>query len=120
MNAFLKDRKAYLTRTKGLTGTELELRARTELQKMHHLMIDCSPVGDDFDGSNREGKGSTRCNRTSCQTKHHVHFMNSGTNKKYCLSCAMEIRFENFKEMDLYPNFNEELDALFVKEGWKP
>lgn len=119
MNAFLKDRKEYLERTKGITGNTLELRARTELQKMHQLMMDCAPVGDNFDGTSREGKGDTRCNRTSCQTKYHVHFMNSGTHKKYCLNCAMDIRFANFREMDLYPDFNKELDVMFVANGWK-
>lgn len=120
MNSFFKDRKEYLTKKTGLTGNALELRVRTELQKMHYFMMDCSPVGDDFNGASREGKGSTRCNRTSCQTKHHVGFLNTGTRAMYCLNCAMDIRFANIKEMDLYPNFNEELDALFAKEGFKP
>lgn len=120
MNSFFKDRKEYLTKTKGLSGNDLELRVRTELHKMHQLMMDCAPVGDDFNGENREGKGETRCNRTACQTKHHVVFRNDVMNANYCLSCAVDIRFSNLRDMDLYPNFNEELDELFVQQGWKP
>lgn len=119
MYAFIKDRKEYLERTKGITGNTLEVRARTELQKIHQLMMDCAPRGDNFDGTSREGKGDTLCNRTACQTPNHVHFYNSGTNKMYCLSCAMDIRFANLRDMDLYPDFNKELDKMFLLNGWK-
>ena len=114
---FVRDRRAYLATKPGLEGNELELLVRKEHLKAMQLMCDCAPVGYIYD-EEMPGKGDTRCNRTACQSQHHVGFRNDVMDANYCLNCAVDIRFYNdLDELDLYPNFNQELDNLFAKVG---
>jgi hypothetical protein len=108
---FQADRKQYLLSTNQYENENDQIQHRREdHMKVLRLMADCVPTGED---EPLPGKGTTRCNRTACQTEEHVHFHNFVMNAKYCLSCAMDIRYSNdLAELDLFPSFNNELDDL--------
>lgn len=108
---FTKDRREYLvSQNPDMEHGELVTMHSTQHLKVLSLMSDCVMT---FEDESLPGKGVTRCNRTACQSDKHVNFYNIGTNKKYCLNCALDIRFCNdIQELDLYPRFNEELDEV--------
>lgn len=113
---FQNDRKQYLKET---TQYENEIDSiehqRNDHMNVRRLMCDCVQTRSH---EALPGKGITRCNRTACQTDKHVHFHNSVMNANYCLSCAIDIRYCNdLDELDLFPNFNQELDGLLRSEG---
>lgn len=113
----LRNRIQYLKDVKGLSEEEATETARNDRLTVMQLSMYCTPLGYD---EPHEGKGVTRCNRTACQTENHVAFTNTVMEAKYCISCAVDIRFCNdLNELDLYPNFNEELDELIAAQEIK-
>lgn len=113
---FQFDRKNFLKET---TQYENEIDSIQHRRDDHmatmRLMGDCVPTREDEE---LPGKGITRCNRTACQTDKHVVFHNVVMNANYCLSCAIDIRYCNdLDELDLFPDFNQELSALLRSTG---
>lgn len=108
--AFIKSRSEYLIK-QGVCTEDANDRANNDYRLVAKLSRYNTPNLDDVI---REGKGSTLCNRTACQSDKHVMFHNFVMQKNYCLSCATDIRFcNNLDELDLYPEYNETLDKLF-------
>lgn len=65
----------------------------------------------------KKGLRGYNCNRTACQ-KPHAWFLNNGTNKYYCLECAVDIGGYALSTqrdaMELYDNFDADMAALIA------
>lgn len=59
-----------------------------------------------------KGKKDANCNRTACQ-KPRAFFLNCGTDKYYCIECAIDIGCFSLRTrqdpMELFPTFDEDM-----------